>query len=83
MTINALQKLTQKLIAQGHGRSRVSIDKATYANPLEDEGCTIMDVHSADVEAIYLSDGDGFTETDFKGREKVRLCLVMRGNHIG
>jgi hypothetical protein len=36
-----LQKLTQKFIAQGYGRSRVSIDKATYANPLEDEGCTI------------------------------------------
>lgn len=83
MTLNALHKLTGKLLSQGHGRAKVSIDKATFYNPLEDEGCTIMDVQAADVQAITLADGDGFTDTDSKGRERVKMCLVMTGGYIG
>lgn len=79
MTINALQKLTQKLIAQGHGRTRVSIDKSTFSNPLEDERCTIMEVKTADVQVVPIVDGDGWTETDSRGRERVKMFLVMAG----
>lgn len=81
MTINQLHKLTQKLVDQGYGRRKVTIDKSTFASPLEDEGGVIIDVVSADVEVIRLMDGDGFTETTKSGREKVMVTMVMVGDN--
>jgi hypothetical protein len=80
MTIDALKKQLEKLSAQGHGRSKVTIDKSTFGSGLEDEGCVIIDARACDVEAIYVADGDGSIVTDSKGREKTMLCLVMQGN---
>lgn len=68
---------------QGYGRRRVSIDKGTFRGPLEDEGGTILDVVSADVEVIPIMDGDGFTALTAKGRERVMVTLVMVGDNSG
>ncbi len=79
MTINQLNKLTAKLVAQGLGRRRVCVNKDTFRHPLESDGCCVLDVEVADMQVIELADEDGGTAFDSRGRTKTFTCLVLSG----
>lgn len=81
MTINQLHKLTTKAVAEGWGRRKVLIDKATFRHALEDEGCVLLEAETALVESFPLIDCDGFLECDSRGSHKERVGMILRGDH--
>lgn len=80
MTINQLHAITEKLIQQGCGRRKVTIDKSTFSHPLEGDGAVILDVASADFECVPILDADGYAERTKSGAEKIMMTLVMVGD---
>lgn len=82
MTIARLHKQLTALMEKGHGRKRVCIDKATFTDPLEDDGVTVMNVTDATEMTINVADGDGWTATNADGSEKTRKVLVLGGGHL-
>ena len=79
MTINQLHKTLGKLIAQGHGRRKVCIDKPSFTHPFEDDGLVIQDVEDVAVKSVMQLDDDGGTKEDSDGREVYRTCAVLYG----
>lgn len=77
MTLNALIKQLQKLQAQGHGRSAVTVDK----DSLSDGNGTwnICDINSVSEIWVRQVDGDGFGVFRYDGTEKGRTCIVLSG----
>ncbi len=80
MTVARLHKLLGKLIASGHGRWKMSIDKASFRSPLLADGVSILDVHEVECELVPVADGDGFTETLANGQEKFSKCAILYGD---
>ena len=80
MTINQLHKLTAKLIAQGAGRRKVCISKTTFRHPLENDGCTILDIETGALKSFEIADDDGGTAIDSRGRVKTSIALVLTGD---
>lgn len=76
MTVNQLKKKLERLVAQGHGRCRVVMDKLSFS-PNDD--ATHLEVCGIGIENINLLDGDGFTAVDSKGREKSSNVLTIAG----
>lgn len=79
MTVNQLHKLLARLIAQGHGRTRVSIDKATFTDPRENDGPMILPV--CELEAKWVPDAadDGGIAINKDGTERGRQTCVLGG----
>lgn len=83
MTVNQLRKLLDTLIANGHGRKPVCIDKRTFTNPLEDDGATIMPVERVNgPEFIRKMDEDGGTKLNADGTEAGSRNVILRGNEV-
>ncbi len=80
MTVTQLYKILAKEIANKNGRCRVAIDKATFQSNLESDGVTIMDVHEFETSFINIADGDGGTEVNKDGSERMRLTFVLYGD---
>jgi hypothetical protein len=80
MTINQLQKLLTKLIAQGHGRKAVYVDKGSYRDNRENDGCVILPVYRGAIHTYILFDDDGGHAYDSKGVERHRTSLVLIGD---
>lgn len=79
MTINKLHKLLGKLIAEGHGRKTVDINKRTFSHPLEGDGVTIMPVDAIELKNYAVSDEDGGSKITSRGVEITRTSLVLTG----
>lgn len=79
MTIIKLNKLLTALIAQGHGRKKVNIDKSSFTHPLESDGCVILPVEELEVIRYGLSDDDGGTKCRQDGTECSESSLVLFG----
>lgn len=79
MTINQLHKITSDLIAKGAGRRAVCIAKDTFSHPLEPDGCTILDVESAELKIYELMDADGGSDCRKDGTVKTRTSLTLFG----
>lgn len=80
MTINKLNKYLTALVAEGHGRKQVMIDKSSFRHPLETDGCMILPVHEATVHRFNLADDDGGTKVTTRGVECTQSALVLYGN---
>lgn len=80
MTINQLHKLLGKLIAKGHGRRQVHVDKGSYRHNLEADGCVILPVYRAAVHTYRILDDDGATHINADGMERQRTSLVLIGD---
>ncbi len=79
-TVARLHKELGKLIEQGHGRKPVKINKATFRNPLEDDGAVIMDIHIIEGPAwIPVCDDDGGTKWNRDGTESGSRVVVLKG----
>lgn len=80
MTVNQLQKLLLKLIAQGHGRKTVYVDKSSFRDNRESDGCIILPAYRAALQTYRLFDDDGGQAFDSKGVERQRTSLVLIGD---
>lgn len=78
-TVAALHKRLGKLIEQGHGRKIVHVDKSSFQNNLEEDGCVIMEVAGLGVEWIRTIDGDGGTKYRSDGTEAGQTVLILAG----
>lgn len=81
MTVNGLLKILNKAVADGHGRRRIHIDKASFSHPLESDGCCILPVCSAGTEHFLITGDDGFVDTLADGSERGEVGFVLRGDH--
>ena len=80
MTANRLHKLLSKLIAEGHGRSKICIDKETFWHALESDGAVILDVVSVRPQWVPLTDDDGGAAYNKDGTERGSDCIVLSGS---
>lgn len=79
MTINQLHKLLTKLIAQGHGRKLVHVDKGSYRDNRESDGCVILPVSRGAIHCYRMLDDDGGQAYRADGTEVTRESLVLIG----
>lgn len=80
MTVNQLHKLLTKLIAQGHGRRGVYVDKGSYRHNLEEDGCVILPVNVGRMHTYRILNDDGGTHINADGTERQRTSLVLIGD---
>ncbi len=84
MTVSRLHKQLSELIAAGHGRKPVCINKRTFKNRLEDDGVVIMPVKSVSGPVfVPTSDDDGGTKFNQDGTEAGRQTVVLFGDEEG
>lgn len=79
MTLNRLHKQLSELIAQGLGRRQVCIDKASFTDNLEGNGCVILPMCRVDTALITQIDGDSWAITNKDGSERERLTIILGG----
>ena len=79
MTLNQLYKPLGQLIAKGHGRETVCIDKPSFTHPLEADGVVYQDISGVRAEVFTMCDGDGFTIINKDGSERVRGGFLLYG----
>lgn len=80
MNVNQLHRLLGRFIEAGHGRTKVCVFKPSFSHPLEQDGVVYLDIDGAVSEYTPMSDGDGYTALDSKGREKMRSTIALYGN---
>jgi len=79
MTAIRLRNELNKLIAKGWGRSKVCVNKPTFAHNCEGDGCVILDVEQVIPQRVIQMQEDG-SSTDDKGMEHYRKCVVIVGD---
>jgi RNase adaptor protein for sRNA GlmZ degradation len=80
-TVARLHKLLGELVANGHGRKPVVINKRTFKHPLEDEGCVMIDVRSIEGPRwICTLDDDGGSKINADGSEAGKRVVVLIGD---
>ena len=80
MTVSKLHKLLTELIAAGHGRKPVCINKRTFNHRMEEDGAVILPVESVSgPEFIGTTDDDGGTKFNRDGTEAGRYTVVLSG----
>ena len=79
MTVNKLHKLLGELIAQGYGRQRVCVDKPSFRDNRESDGCVVLEVCDAQLRTYNLMDGDGAHALRADGTERMLTSLVLDG----
>lgn len=77
MTIIKLKNELEKLIAQGHGRKTVCVDKSKVTHALESDGCCIIPVTSAEIQTHGMMDDDGGWKVLANGCNATRTALVI------
>lgn len=80
VTINQLYRLLGKQIDAGNGRLPVCVNKETFTDNREPDGCVILEVCGLNVERIRMCDGDGGTAVTKAGLEITRRTAVLFGN---
>ncbi len=80
MTVGKAYKILGKLIAEGHARKPLCVDKPTFTSALELDGNVILDVDRVDVKSHCMIDDDGGTKFRTDGTECSRTSVVLSGN---
>ena len=80
MTLNQLHKLLGKLIDEGLGRRDVCIDKESFRDNRESDGCVILPVCKVDAYWVPQADDDGGTATNKDGSERGRTTVILGGS---
>ena len=83
MTIQKLYNALQSYIKQGRGRLPLVINKRTFAHPLEQDGCCMLDVENYKVGRHNVLDGDGHCIVNKDGTERQMLAFVLMGDANG
>ncbi len=80
MTVSRLHKQLTDLIAAGHGRKPVCINKRTFNHRMEEDGAVILPVESVSgPEFIGTTDDDGGMKFNRDGTEAGRYTVVLSG----
>ena len=80
MTVFRQHKQLSELIAAGHGRKPVCINKRTFNHRMEEDGAVILPVESVSgPEFIGTTDDDGGMEFNRDGTEAGRYTVVLSG----
>lgn len=80
MTVSKLHKLLGEMIARGHGRKPVCVDKATFQHNCEADGVTILDVCKVKLISHWIDDGDGCAIINKDGTERQKTSFVLLGD---
>ena len=78
-TVAGLHKALGKLIANGHGRRIVAVNKESFSHSCEDDGVTILELSGMGIQRIHHSDDDGGTKINKDGTESMSAMLVLVG----
>ena len=81
MTLNKFKKIIDKLIEQGHGRTQVSVNKESFSDNRESDGCVILNVYGAEYQYVPQAAGDGGTQFNADGTERYKRTIVIFGNN--
>jgi len=79
LTVGRLYKALKLLVEQGKARVPVCVEKDSFTHPLEQDGCTIIDVNTVDLLRINIVDDDGGMKMRQDGSECLRQTLVLFG----
>ena len=82
MTLNQLQKRIARMIEQGYGRCRVAVDKPSFRDNRENDGCVILPICGVYSEWIVDSDDDGGSATNKDGSERGRTTVIFYGDSM-
>lgn len=80
MTVARLHKLLGDLVAAGHGRKPVLVNKPTFSHPLESDGAVMLGI--AEVQGprwICTVDDDGGTKWNKDGTEAGKTVVLLSG----
>lgn len=77
MTINALHKITADLIAKGHGRRLVYVDKSRITHPLESGGVCIIPITEAALHTREMANDHGGRKVPPNSHTAIRTALVL------
>lgn len=81
LTVSSLHKMLAKLIADGHGRKPVCINKRTFSHPLETDGVVILNIHGVTgPEWIAKCDDDGDPKINRDGSEAGSQTVILIGD---
>ena len=81
MRVSTLHARLTKLIEQGHGAKPVCIDKSSFTDNREPDGCVVLPVAAATGPRwIANSDDDGGIKTNSDGSESGRMTIVLVGD---
>jgi hypothetical protein len=84
MTVAALHKKLGELIAEGHGRKPITVNKRTFYDPCEDDGACILAVHGVEGPRwINTVDDDGGAKINKDGTEAGKRLVVLYGCRHG
>jgi hypothetical protein len=82
VNVAQLHKALGELLAAGHGRKPVCINKRSYSHPLEADGAVILEVdHVEGPRFIGMTDDDGGTKWNKDGTESGRMTVILNGEH--
>lgn len=80
ITVAALHKKLSALLAAGHERKPVCIDKSTFHHPLEQDGAVVLNVETVcNPTFIPYADDDGGTKINKDGSESGRYVVLLKG----
>lgn len=80
MTVEKLYRLLGDLVGKGHGRKPVCIDKYSFQDNQEGDGCTILEVHNCECPVfVAIADGDGGVKYNKDGSESGRMTVILKG----
>jgi len=80
VTVNKLHKMLTGLIESGHGRKPIVIDKESFHDPRESDGCTMLPISGVSGPRwIPSADDDGGIKENADGTEAGRQTVVLYG----
>ena len=79
MTVDRLYKILGQIIADGCGRRLVAVDKTSFHDNRENDGCTILPISGVMVYPVPQADDDGGHAINKDGSERYRSICVLYG----
>lgn len=80
MTVATLHKRLGEILARGHGRKPVCINKETFKDNRESDGCVILGVEEIEGPIFIPNcDDDGGYKENADGSESGRMTIVLKG----
>lgn len=80
MTVTALHKRLGELIAAGHGRKPVCVNKVSFHHRQEEDGAVILDIETVSGPTfVCMTDDDGGTKMNRDGSEAGRFTVILEG----
>jgi hypothetical protein len=80
MQLRTLYIQLGRMIEHGHGRALVAVDKESFRDNRESDGCTILPVSGFKVYSVPQADDDGGHWANKDGTERMRTMCVLFGS---